>query len=436
MNRPANATAQGVQIAKVLAWLIFLLFILICHRSPAQEALLFIKGAVQDSKTKSPLAFASIGIKGKSIGVLTNAEGNFELSVPFEFRDDSLKISYLGYKTFINKVSLMESPVIIYLEESPVVLNEVTIRDTQLTAKEVLERSRSAIPLVSPSKPYLMEAFFRSWEKIDFTDSITYPGTLLEAAAVIYDPGYHTQKRNRKDEKIYVREIRRSQLMPGWNHSHNSISSLLKENDVRYNDLSSFRVLTGFLNFPNNLVHTFEEPTQLDGEDLYVIKIQIPNSLGLTAFYQVYVSMDDHAILQFELSGRKNTIDYSREWHTDHVIHKYIFRRYQNQPYLNYAGIHYTIKKLDTVNKKIMQTEEYYRALLINDVITEDVEKMRKSLGTELSGKSLERQVGTYNESFWKHYNMVLENPLDEKILSLFEEHEKLEAQYMKLNQK
>lgn len=389
-----------------------------------------------DSKTKIPLSYASISVAGKSIGTLTNSEGKFEISVPGSFHSDSLKISHIGYKTFSKSISGFENSQIIYLEESPLMLGAVTIRDTQLTAKEVLEKSKGLIPTVYPSKPYLMEAFFRSWEKIDFTDSITYPGTLLEAAAVIYDPGYTSEKVKRKDEKIYIREIRRSKLMPGWNYNHNGISYVLRENDVRYDHLASFRILKGFLDFPNQLVYTFEESAEIDGEDLYVIRVDVPNSQNLSAFYKVYVSMDDYAILRFELMGVKKEIDYSKEWHTDQVSHLFIFRRYNEVPYFSYGSIDYTIMKLDQVNKRVKQTEEYHRSVLINDVVTGDVKNKMKTLGSELSRKALETHQKGYNENFWKNYNIVMENPIDRDIASWFEQHEKLEEQFQKVNNK
>jgi hypothetical protein len=417
-------------------FIIIFLFVFIGYQARSQEVNLFLKGIVLDSKTKIPLSYASISIAGKSIGTLSNSEGKFEFSVPGSFHSDSLKISYIGYKTFSKSVSEINDLQVINLEELPLMLNAVTIRDTQLTAKEVLEKSRSAIPVVYPSEPYLMEAFFRSWEKIDFTDSITYPGMLLEVAATIFDPGYSSAKGRQKAEDIYIREIRRSKLMPGWNHSLNVISFLLKENDVRYSDLLSFRVLKGFLDFPNQSVYSFEEPTEIDEEDLYVIRVEVPNSLGMSAFYKVYVSMDDYAVLQFELNGNKQEIDFSKEWHTDKVIHRFIFKRYQNRPYLSYASIHYIIKKLNILAKNVIRTEEYYRSMLINEVVTVDVEKRRKLIGPELSSKSLKRHAKDYNESFWKNYNMVLENPLDQQIAFWFEQQEKLEGQYRNTNGK
>ncbi len=41
-----------------------------------------IEGVVIDAKSKAALAFATIGIKGTTIGTVTNSEGRFILSIP------------------------------------------------------------------------------------------------------------------------------------------------------------------------------------------------------------------------------------------------------------------------------------------------------------------------------------------------------------------
>jgi hypothetical protein len=291
-------------------------------------------------------------------------------------------------------------------------------------AKKRVEDAMNAIPILYPTEPYLMEGFHRSWEIVDFTDSITYPGTLIEAAISVYDPGYTSKKTHRNKEEIYVNEIRNSAIMKGWNYG-NALINLLDKNLVKYNHEMAFIFLQSFLKFPNDLIYEWTGFTKINDEDVSVISIEIPNTRKFPGFYKVYVSEEDHAILQFELLGEKSEIDYALgPWHIEHVNFKYIFKRYEEKVYLSYAKQQYTIKNLDQVKKKIIRTEDYSREFLVNKIRTFEVESVRKTLAPlkATKGLSLAMQKKAYNEAFWKNYNLILDNPLDKKLLTIFEQ--------------
>ena len=79
------------------------LFLLLVFLGCSFEGLaqkILISGKIIDKETKESLTFTSIGIKGKSIGTITNLQGEFDFHIPPEFRNDLLVINMLGYKTF------------------------------------------------------------------------------------------------------------------------------------------------------------------------------------------------------------------------------------------------------------------------------------------------------------------------------------------------
>ena len=60
----------------------------------------YFKGKVIDSETKSELPFANIGIKGTTIGTVSDKNGNFTLKLNGNISlNDTLQISFIGYKT-------------------------------------------------------------------------------------------------------------------------------------------------------------------------------------------------------------------------------------------------------------------------------------------------------------------------------------------------
>jgi hypothetical protein len=404
--------------------LLFLIFLVFKVIACVGQTNLAIKGKILDQKTNVALPYANISVKNSSIGTVSNELGEFEFFVPIDLKNDTLVISYIGYKTFGERISNLTESKIIYLEESAIVLGEVTVSSEG--ARKLVEEALKAIPLIYPNEPFLMEGFHRSWEKVDFTDSISYPGTLIEAAVTIYDPGY-AQKKKAKEE-IYINEIRRSALMDGWNYVRgNALKDLLDKNLVKYPNALAFIFLKSFLTFPKNMIYEWEGSAKIDDETLSIVKIEVPNTQRFPAFYKVYISERDHAILRFELYGTKNEIDYSiGQWHIEKLSQVYVFKRYQTKPYLNYVKLQYTVKNLDQKKKKVLRTEEYYRELLVNNIIIANVEEQRRSLAAKKSKEvSFALQVKSYNAEFWKNYNVIKESPLDKEIVQYFEQVDK-----------
>src|SRR5579859_1391503 len=91
-----------------------------------------ITGKVVDRETKEPLPFASIGIIGKPIGLISNEQGEFDFHIPGELRNDIIAINMLGYKTYEAPVWSLISPdaVLIEMQAAAILLKEVVITDS------------------------------------------------------------------------------------------------------------------------------------------------------------------------------------------------------------------------------------------------------------------------------------------------------------------
>jgi len=58
-----------------------------------------LKGIVVNSETNEPIPYANIGILNKNIGTVTNDDGSFVLDISKLSTKDTIRISYIGYKT-------------------------------------------------------------------------------------------------------------------------------------------------------------------------------------------------------------------------------------------------------------------------------------------------------------------------------------------------
>jgi hypothetical protein len=143
------------------------LFTLLCTlntlaQSPPEST---ASGFVLDATTREPLPYATVVVKGSTLGTVTNLKGAFKLSLPTNLKSDSLSISFMGYKSQTVAVSRLSSNNTIYLRENELLLNEVQV--TGQTGLSILKKAIQQIPVNYYAQPYHSKGFYRVTSKRD-----------------------------------------------------------------------------------------------------------------------------------------------------------------------------------------------------------------------------------------------------------------------------
>lgn len=119
MKKRSMNKKRGIQL------ILFIMGLLIFSNLSAQESVpIKLKGNVRDSKTQETLIGVSIVVKGKTIGTVTDSDGNFELEAP---SNGTLVISYIGYLLQEIPISPKNKILTILLEENTELLDEVVV---------------------------------------------------------------------------------------------------------------------------------------------------------------------------------------------------------------------------------------------------------------------------------------------------------------------
>lgn len=119
-------------------------FLLLAFAAQAQKTVT-ISGLIVDSATLVALPNAYVKLKGSGAGTMAGAGGVFKINAPVF---DTLVFSCIGYETFSYPVLLSEEDVLIRLQESVIILPEVTTVGTRIQETKYEERR----PIKTPNE--------------------------------------------------------------------------------------------------------------------------------------------------------------------------------------------------------------------------------------------------------------------------------------------
>ncbi|MFO7371126.1 MAG: carboxypeptidase-like regulatory domain-containing protein [Bacteroidales bacterium] len=123
-----------------------------------------IRGRVLDRKDGLPLPYSSIYLRGKSIGTISNEDGEFLLKLNSSEIGETLIISSIGYKDFSSPVtSLVNSTADYFLKPDVVSIQEVIIR--KIDPVSLLQNASVSIKKNYSQRPALLTSFYRETVK-------------------------------------------------------------------------------------------------------------------------------------------------------------------------------------------------------------------------------------------------------------------------------
>ncbi len=375
-----------------------------------------MSGMVVDRDTKEGLPFAMMQIQKTGFGTVSNIDGEFELTYPYEYAQDTLIISMVGYHSL--KYPLMQDSVAtdstlgvtIALEANPIKLDEVTVRPDEPPAKELMSQAIGNIKNNYPQSPFLLHGFFRDL-KIEEEECVF----LLEAAVRIYDKRFDKAPRVLRDlqERVAIDKMRATQNYIGkksWKESldkENALTALLGNNMVRYQ--------YGPFSLDDKLAYERAYEVQLDSQLLYVVSVpSYPET-------EIFIDSETYGIRKFVFQSTEEQNLGSASNISDRVVvaqHiQFEFQQYQGKLYLKYIFSNSKFEEREKKTGKVLHTSELRLSLIVTDIETSDVERIS---GRETMGKysSLEMQLSaSYDEDFWENYNIIKENPVNQKLI-------------------
>jgi len=430
---------------KIISYTSFFLFLI--NSVYAQDETLTISGVIKSSSDSVGIAYAHVYVPENFVGTVANELGQFELKVPIVV--SQIQVSSVGYKTLsinLNKESLSQFQI--YLDEAIYQLNEVVVSANNFdSALYFFDRAFQSIKLNYPSKPHLMEGFFRELSLKD-----TLYTRLIEASVLVQEEGYNKQyfKHRTLEEtksRVRVTELRKSddfreydwfnKALTFFFGQRNELYMLLRNNYVRLFDT---KVRDYLMSYNNLKVVDWEYvgKSEWEGKIVYIISATIPQVFRKEKI-TFYINQKDYAFVKIEHTGLPDAT-----WKGDKSLlinNKYFdyrevnYRKVTNKYYPTFIHtIWSAYGATSTIQMDGKGVRQYVDVLyLLTNVYEDDYSKI-KWRKADKQNSDLYEMKSTYNEQFWQNYNTVKLNPLKRNVAEL-EKQNSLSEQFKK-NQK
>jgi hypothetical protein len=392
-------------------------FVLVYQLTVAQK--ITISGTVLDWETHEPLPYASIGIKDKSIGTISNAEGGFDFHMPQEYRNEILVVRMLGYKNFEAPIWSILADEVIFIEmtRSTTVLDEVVVTE-RYTGGDILRLAIDRVERNYAMRPFLLDGFYRDIKKVAGTNI-----ALLEAAVKIYDEDYVMPRNNKKlRERVKLIEVRKSlgydsKFTPYFGQV-NYLEDLLLQNAIRYGQVDTREEICAEVVRLDDSFHNNREVFVIEYNRDYLMRF--------------FVDKKNFAIVHLEYETGPSSKALERKngliCYQVHLKKSMDFREVNGKMYLSFMNMNSKFAWHDAQTNALKFETELLQQLLINEIAPNAPAPIKQA--EKMRTYSLQYQDMPYNKMFWENYNVIKHTPLDQKIIEDLEKAGPLQKQF------
>ena len=156
----------------------------------------YITGKITDEETLDPLPFATVGLKNKGKGTITNNNGEFGLKITPDQLDDTLVISYLGYiRTEMPVRQIPDMELSVRMKRQFISIPEIIIKNQipqEIIYKAVLSRRKNYSNNPAHLTGFYREGVLKKRELQNYSEAIVqiyksaYTRTLFSDQMKIY----------------------------------------------------------------------------------------------------------------------------------------------------------------------------------------------------------------------------------------------------------
>ena len=365
-------------------------------------------GKVIDGKTNKSLEAASLSINGTNISTITNSEGEFTLKVPKNNLDSKVRISLLGYNTYVvplSELSKSENTLMLYVAVTE--LSAVSIsayKDAQTLIRKVFKDKNKNLQ----DKSIYMTAFYRETIKrrsrnVSLTEAVV--NILKQPSSSTYSDAIQLGKARKSTD--YKRLDTVSVKLQGGPFSTVYLD-IMKYPEYIFTDES-----IAAYNF------SFDQPSTINNRTVFVVNFSPrDNSLRISYNGKLYIDVETLALVSanyaLDLSNKSKTKNLlvkkkprDIEVFPLEAIYKVDYKAQGNKWYYSYSNLSLKFK----VNKKRELFNKVYTLsseMAVTDWEVNVADKKIKNKDKLRPSVIITDAISGFSDpNFWGEYNLI-----------------------------
>ncbi len=400
-----------------------------------------IYGRIVDQSNGEALPFATINLKGTSIGTISNADGEFNFQAP-NVSDGIIICTFIGYENFeIALDDIRKGELFIEMEPSFIELKELVV--TPVTAAELLRMAVRKIPenyatTAFETKAYYREKFiendrplsynegyFKSYYPDYQSDSSQHQLLLYRTADKLYDIGFMEKKRLKKEAKERRKAEKKGETYEEDFDESMIESSLGGPEGVIENDpvlsLESYLDTTEFKKFK----YEYAGATNYLGREMIIISFETKGKVDhIKMSGNIFLDHNSDAIAAVEYTGKFVVPAWARPllFSFGLAIHQPVFERkvrYQYHDGKWYPKYFYAMADLGLTKRYMFSSNErsdfdFEQVFTMNEIVTEGAAPIPKEDQFD-SGEEMAKQMPEEVTYQWSQINTLPPEKLESR---------------------
>ncbi len=258
--------------------------------SASQEKIKYITGKTVDDVTSEPLPFATIALRNKGKGTVSNNNGDFGMKITSDYFNDTLSVSYLGYlRREIPVKKAFGNNLTISMKREFISIPEIIIRNQN--PQEIISRTLKSISKNFGNTPALMTGFYREGV-MRKSELQTYSEAILEIYKSAYTGTFFGDQ-----IKVY-----KSRKIENTDRS-DTLAIRLKAGLSTCLELDGAKNIFDFLSSQSMADYTYRmtDIVTYDDESAFAIEFEQHENIELPLFKgTIYINTTDYGILNAE----------------------------------------------------------------------------------------------------------------------------------------
>ena len=365
----------------------------------------FLKGRVLEEKKNDPIPYATISVKNKPIGTISNKEGYFLLKLSPDNILDTVIISSMGYAQIKIPASQILDEDLFVMEPVSIRIKEVKV--TATTPEKLLENIRANINKNYSPNSKLLTAFYR--------ETVQQDGKYISVSEAVMQILKAPYVNSSRTDLVRLIKARRSPDVEPFYW----LNFKLQGGPYTVTQIDVVKNMESFIDKDQEYLYRYNISKVIRYNDIPVYVLQfrpLYDTDILTYEGEMFVDRETYAIVHVEFQLNKNGLKEAQN-----LLIKKKPRRVKARPtfvqyevnYSKYQGFWHLATarasaKFKVRSKKDNVNSEYSSVsdLLVTNVESTELKRFPRNESFSENDVFVE-MINDYDEKFWENYNII-----------------------------